>query len=274
MPEPSNSMASSGRTGSLPTTIAAACLILFQVVDLVQAQGRYNLSCGIKDSPFQSLAKLDNSSFLYLCIHFMPYQVKMGFPIKVDEYTVLEIPDSFDFVKDKLPGATIIHPQLGNTPFYGPGNWYNLKAKSIVQSVMHLVIQVQEGNLVGMRWVEGCHGCNVTTASDCRKGNSFSYVDYIQNSTVTKSSDACGINYCPDTDKKHHCNLKIYIGWEGTDFNGNYLVTTSQMLPNFAKQNGGDMFENQKILKFEGPVNSRANIDSGAQTNINTYNKA
>lgn len=247
-------------------------VILFELFQDVRGQSRHNFTCGISDQPFQSLAKLDNSSFLYFCLHFMPYNVKMGFPIKVDEYTVLEIPDSFDFVRDKVPEATIIHPQLGKTDYYGPGNWYNVKSTQLVQSVMHLVIQVSEGNLVGMRWVTGCHGCNITSQSDCKK-QSFTFIDYVQNKSVNPTTETCSIKYCENNDKKHYCNLKIFIGWEGTDFNGNYLVTTSQMLPNFAKQNGDDMFNNQKTLKFEKSVTSRANRDAKAQENIDKNNK-
>src|SRR3990167_2312583 len=254
------------------SSLTLGLLIVWQLLQETVAQPRHTFTCGIQDQPFQSLAKLDNSSFLYFCVHFMPYNVKMGFPIKVDEYTVLEIPDSYDFVKDKIPETTIIHPQLGNTGYYGPGNWYNVKSAKVVQPVMHLVIQVSEGNLVGMRWVDGCHGCNVTNPSECRK-QSFSFIDYLKNGSVTQNNEVCSMNYCADTDKKHYCNLKLFIGWEGTDFNGNYLVTTSQMLPNFAKQNGGDMFENQKILKYTKPVNTRSNLDQDADKKKKDNNK-
>lgn len=257
---------------SVWSSVTLGFLIVCQLLEETSAQARHNFTCGIQDQPFQSLAKLDNSSFLYFCVHFMPFGVKMGFPIKVDEYTVLEIPDSYDFVKDKAPETVIVHPQLGNTGYYGPANWYSVKSAKVVQPVMHLVIQVSEGNLVGMRWVDGCHGCNVSTPADCRK-QTFSFIDYFRNGSVSQTNQVCGMNYCADTDKKHYCNLKLYIGWEGTDFNGNYLVTTSQMLPNFAKQNGPDMFENQKILKFAKPVNSRSNLDQEAEKRINDNNK-
>jgi len=171
---------------------------------------KYGFSC--VDRPIPLLTKLES---IYLCIHFWPYNVKMGFPLLVDEYSVLEIPDSFDTFKNNVrpaPGSTgaasvEVYAQLDGHSSYSEQNIYYVRNQGIVQNAMHLIIQVKEGLLVGYRWDADCDGCNKT--ADCRTF-SGTYWNSNTGASTNKNYETCTVKEADYTgDNKPQLNLKV-----------------------------------------------------------------
>lgn len=50
------------------------------------------------------------------------------------------------------------------------------------------------------------------------------------------------------------------MGWEGTDFNNNHLVSSTMMLPHFYQQHGADMYNNQRMFKYDLPSYAKNKI--------------
>lgn len=179
-------------------------LVAVGIINTVLGQ-RNDFWCVGPNLPQVNIAKTD---LLYLCIHFMPYNVRLGFFVNVDEHTVLEIPDSYSFFKDMKPEQTQIHAQLDVFPYYSDANTYIIKSQQVVNNVMHLVITLNEGKLMGMRWENGCHGCNVTKPDFCKEYKT-SFADSATSKTKEVTYKQCMQPFCT-VGNNAECNLKVY----------------------------------------------------------------
>jgi hypothetical protein len=163
---------------------------------------QYTFFCGLDGKTATAYTKGDQT---YLCFHFMPYNVKMGFLIKVDEYTGLEIPDSFKTFENLAPEQLNIHAQLDVYPQYTPAATYLWKSAKLAVNVMHLVIKMKDGNLESIYWDNDCYGCNKT--EKCKQIKT-SYTDQ-KNSQVSLDYKSCAEPYCVLEADKKNCNLKV-----------------------------------------------------------------
>lgn len=176
--------------------------LLALLLAAVSAQ-RYDFRCGQDGKVFPLLTKGDA---LYLCIHWLPYEVKMGFVVKVDQHIMLEVPDSFDFVSTKLPEQTNLIAQLDANSYYSEAQVYSNKKETWVNNVMQLVIMVREGVFTGMRWDADCYGCNNT--NEC-KSVKTTFNDFNSQKSTERSYKTCTQNFCGDNSDRHTCNLKV-----------------------------------------------------------------
>lgn len=70
----------------------------------------YSFSCGKKNVPVSeqsSPTDLDSNELIkfdptYLCLHFLPYNIKIPFKVNVDNYSVLEVKNFWDLMQNKL----------------------------------------------------------------------------------------------------------------------------------------------------------------------------
>lgn len=175
-------------------------ILLALLVEFSKAQ--YVFTCGLDGKTPIAFTKGDTT---YLCFHFMPFKVKLGFLIHIDEYTGFEIPDSFTFFENKPPEQLNIHSQFDVYPQYSAGNTYLWKSAKLVMNVMHLVINLKDGNLVSMDWDNDCYGCNNTEKCKQIKGSYLAF----NNSNVATDYKSCTENYCVMAEDKKNCNLKV-----------------------------------------------------------------
>lgn len=171
--------------------------------EATNAQNVFN--CGLSGKTPIAYTKGDQT---YICFHFMPFKVKLGFLINIDEYTGLEIPDSFKFFENKPPEQLQIHSQLDAYSQYSPAAVYLWKSAKLVVNVMHLVVTLKDGNLVSLNWDNDCYGCNNTAT--CRQMKT-SYLSE-KNSTLNLDYKACASPYCVLEEDKKNCNLKVSTG--------------------------------------------------------------
>jgi hypothetical protein len=165
---------------------------------------KYDFNCGRVDKALSPYTKGD---LTYICFHFMPYKVKLGFVIKIDEYTGFEIPDSFKLFETKAHATTNVHAQVDVYGDYSPPAVYLVKESKLAANVMTLVIKLNEGKLAGMRWDNDCYGCNKT--DDCKK-LATSY-ENVENKTVAVDYNTC-TRVWPNLDtEKSKANLKVGV---------------------------------------------------------------
>lgn len=164
---------------------------------------KYNFNCGRENKEITAYTKGD---LVYICFHFMPYSVKIGFPIKIDEYTGLEVPDSFTLFETKTPAMTSIHSQLDVYQDYSEPSVYLVKSSKLVVNVMHLVIRLNEGKLQSFRWIRDCYGCNKT---DICKEMATSYENN-NNKTESIKYQTCAQSWPNIDTEKKKANLKVY----------------------------------------------------------------
>lgn len=180
--------------------LAVAGLALALLWETVYSQ--YDFKCGSKGKESVLYTKGD---LTYICFHFMPYKVRLGFPIKIDQYTGFEIPDSFTFFHEKPADRLQVHAQLDVYPQYSDAGGYLWKSADMVVSVMHLVIELKDGNLQNLYWDNACYGCNNT--DKCRTMKT----DFIDGANKQKTPEykTCAEGLCKlDLD---NCNLKVII---------------------------------------------------------------
>lgn len=179
-------------------------ILLTILVSAIKTETPYAFICGEKGETVERFAKTDK---MFLCLHFMPYKVRLGFNVTVDEYAVIEIPDSFSFFSPRSPEQTLVFGQLeGNLP-YSEGYPYLVKSSKLVQNVMHMVIEINEGKLVKIGWDNKCYGCGEESES-CQTIKS-SFVDYHSKKTKEVSNKVCTQRYCDTKGTTFECNLKV-----------------------------------------------------------------
>jgi hypothetical protein len=179
--------------------------LLAAILGTVYAQ-RYDFTCGQSNKTLKLLTKGDA---IYLCIHWLPYEVKMGFVVKVDQHSMLEVPDSYDFISTKLPEQTNLFAQLDTNSYYSAGQIYANKKEEWVNNVMQLIVTLKEGVFTGMRWDTDCYGCNNT--DEC-KSVKTTFIDFQSAKSTERSYKTCTQKYCGNTPDRHMCNLKVGIG--------------------------------------------------------------
>lgn len=179
---------------------ATMSLVFALLVEAYNAQ--YSFFCGLDGKTPVTYTKGDQT---YLCFHFMPYKVKLGFLVTIDEYTGLEIPDSFTFFETKAPEQLNIHAQLDVYTKYSPAATYLWKSAKLAMNVLHLTITLDKGSLSSINWDNDCYGCNKT--ENCKQIKT-SYVDE-KASTINLDYKACSVPYCVVNDEKKNCNLKV-----------------------------------------------------------------
>lgn len=175
--------------------------VIFSLM-LVGESSAYNFTCGRKGKEKKPLQKGDP---VFFCIHFMPYMVKLGFPLTVDEYTGLEVPGSFELFEEKSPEQTKIFGQFDIYEIYSPAAVYMVKSTKTVVNIMHLVIKLEEGNFAGYRWDNDCYGCNNT---DACKAFTTTYENH-SGKEETTSYSVCTRSYPVFGNEKKLANLKV-----------------------------------------------------------------
>lgn len=166
---------------------------------------KYDFNCGRENKAPTVFTKGDVS---YFCLHFMPYMVKIGFVVRIDEYSGVEVPDIFELFEKKAPEVTNVFGQLDTYPLYSPPSVYMMKSAKQLAPVMHLVINLDNGSLKGFRWENACYGCNKTDG--CKEFKTE--YENMQDKKESISYKACSMGYPQIADERKYANLKVDCG--------------------------------------------------------------
>lgn len=94
-------------------------------------------------------------------------------------------------------------------------------------ALLTAIVSVKAGQVQGITWDDGCFFC---PEAQCAAQNLYLQPDV---PTSVASSATCFASQEQCTLEERHCDLVIYLGWTGTDVDGNYLSSagTVPMIP-------------------------------------------
>ena len=176
------------------------------------------------DSSGASLCNLDERTFnkneeVPICIALMQNETryKSQFWVKVDEFALLELDNSFN--TDYYNKNTTVQIEAS----LNASKAINTATEELRVPFFTIIIELNQGEISSITWDDKCVGC---LSDECIDG-------------------FCGIpqNYCGTADSQTDCDLKIYLGWFGTDKNGNYLTSAGQRLSAFRSWSLNEAFE-------------------------------
>jgi hypothetical protein len=141
---------------------------------------------------------------------------KMPFFVEVDEFSLLEVDNSFN--KAPFKGNALVQVEAGAQV----SSEVRRTSAGNVVPFWTAIIDVRDGNVLSVKWDEGCNGCSGDACIDLFCG---------------VPTTECGVQK-GDTD----CDLKVYVGWFGTDADGNFLTSSSKSLSNFRSYSLSDAY--------------------------------
>eukprot|EP00461_Guttulinopsis_vulgaris_P002095 UN02096 len=181
---------------------------------------------------------------------------KMRFFLEVDRYSLLELEGSAGlpeidiglFEEDKpIDDASIAQMEAitFSAEFGGfatpPVNRTRVVTKDLdigvqatnrlrqIAAFYTLIIELDRGEVKSLKWESGCFTCKKDA---CWSGPEWEWCTIPYSDCKTVSATAI------DT-----CNIKIYVGWKGTDVDGNYLMSSQKSIKNFLQFDLNTPFE-------------------------------
>ncbi|OQS07012.1 hypothetical protein THRCLA_20230 [Thraustotheca clavata] len=91
------------------------------------------------------------------------------------------------------------------------------------------VITVVDGLIQGISWDDGCYLCNSTSCAS----NIYSAPKVPLVNSAFGSGNTCFHNQTACSSTENSCDLGIFVGWTGTDYNGNYLSSAGMRVSQF-----------------------------------------
>lgn len=182
-----------------------------------------------------------------LCVHFLPYQVKVGFQLEVDRFVSLSVRRIFEVMN---AGDTDLVLQLANSEKLSNQIPYIRKNGDRVYPVMNILINLDMGKIFNVTVEDITEAC-----PDSAIAESILNLNLLISST--SSVNNCKVPLCVAQDnEKGRCDFKIFISWAGTDKMGNSLISASERIINFRNYN------------IEGVFNSILDINNSLDPNV------
>ncbi|KAE8876936.1 hypothetical protein PF005_g26060 [Phytophthora fragariae] len=215
-------------------------------------------------SPSDPVPLVVKGTITYVCVNVNDEYRTLFTPI-ADKFTVLRISDSWN---DTRIGANPSSAFLTVSSLKYRTNYklYSSASTSRISPYMTAIISVKKGVVQGVSWDEGCYFCTAemcdynlyskpeetsagrlsgqgkTCYSAVESCSGYSTNAFDASVDVGDSSSA-GSN-STSTNTTAQCDLTIYVGWTGTDKNGDYLGSASLRMSQFSKYSIGSFFSN------------------------------
>lgn len=160
---------------------------------------------------------------------------KIQYWIETDKFSLLEVVGSYgqDFIDPGLtsnsttPRATANEVVL-KAEFAGFTTTAVHRAKvdsttatDVISPFWTVIIELDRGRVTGLTWDNSCSGCSKDECIHDDEG----------------AEQGCGLTRtaCNDNTNNVSCDLKIYVGWKGTDVSGNYMLSAQSAISNFRR---------------------------------------
>ena len=214
----------------------------------------FEFNCNLDSNPsadFKS-TKVQKGKETLLCIHFLPFYIKLAFKINVDEHTVVTGKSSYDIVSKKDVDIVV---QLTGSEQFSQQIPYFRKEDTKVFPIISILIHTDEGLITKIELEDlkdGCPDNNIVQE----------VLDLNLSFTSVNEIPLCYSELCQNNDDGP-CDIKVFVSWVGTDINGNTMISNSERILNFAKYNLPAMYES--ITKMDN------NTGDDAKDNFN-YN--
>ncbi|OWZ09069.1 hypothetical protein PHMEG_00018293 [Phytophthora megakarya] len=217
-------------------------------------------------SPSDTVPLVEKGVLTYVCINVNNEYRTLFTPI-ADKFTVLRISDSWN---DTRIGANPSSAFLTVSSLKYRTNYklYSSASTKRISPYMTAIISVKKGVVQGVSWDEGCYFCSAemcdynlyskpeesatgrlsgqgktcyTSVGSCSgysTNSSDASIDVGDSRDVDVGSNATSSS----TNTTSQCDITIYVGWTGTDRNGEYLGSASLRMSQFAKYSIGSFF--------------------------------
>ena len=205
-------------------------LILFQKIQTTE------FNCAV--TTFTSLEPLlTKEKKVKLCVHFLPFAVKVAFEIQVDNALTLTVRRGYEALKSFDNDFVV---QFENSEKFSNliPHYRKRDEKNIVFPVVSLVVNVDKGKISTIENEDLSHAClDTKEIPDFIKDSNYPFVD------TEGRVNACPLECKSGENESGKCDLKIFISWKGTDKNGKSLVSASQKFTNFKNYNLRGLFD-------------------------------
>ncbi|KAI9917988.1 hypothetical protein PsorP6_012400 [Peronosclerospora sorghi] len=215
-------------------------------------------------SPSEAVPSVVKGDTTYVCVNVNNKYRALFTPL-VDMFTVLRlvtviVPSWNDTRIGANPsGAFLTVSSLNYRTNY---KLYSSRLTGRISSYMTAIIFVKKGIVQGVSWDDGCYFCSAEmcdynlyskpeeTPAAQLGGQGKACFNLVEGYYITNSSDAGvnvgGINSAGTNDSSLNttaqCDITIYVGWTGTDKNGDYLGSSSLRTSQFFKYSTGSFF--------------------------------
>jgi hypothetical protein len=130
----------------------------------------------------------------------------------VDDFSLMQVEGSFgEWWLDDAVEDTFVRVEVGGKTSHWRRRGMGLGNNKKIVPFWTVIVELDQGQVRKLQWDDGCYGCDESSCID---------------------SHACGEHYLACTSEKD-CDLKIFMGWYGTDVSGNYLTSASKRLSRF-----------------------------------------
>ncbi|KAG6960909.1 hypothetical protein JG687_00007979 [Phytophthora cactorum] len=210
-------------------------------------------------SPSDPVPLVVKGAITYVCVNVNNEYRTLFTPV-ADKFTVLRISDCAN------PSSAFL--TVSSLKYRTSYKLYSSASTGRISPYMTAIISVKKGVVQGVSWDEGCYFCTVDmcaynlfskpeeTTSARLSGQGKTCYTSVDNCTgnSSNSSDAsinvgdsttAGSNATSSTtNTTAQCDITIYVGWTGTDKNGDYLGSASLRMSQFSKYSIGSFFSN------------------------------
>ncbi|KAG2517215.1 hypothetical protein BBO99_00007828 [Phytophthora kernoviae] len=181
-------------------------------------------------SPSDPVPLVVKGAITYVCVNVNDKYRTLFTPV-ADKFTVLRISDSWNDTRigANPSGAFLTVSSLKYRTNY---KLYSSATTHRISPYMTAIISVKKGVVQGVSWDEGCYFC---TAEMC---------DYNLYSKPVETAVGRLSGQGKTTNTTAQCDITVYVGWTGTDKNGDYLGSASLRMSQFSKYSIGSLFSN------------------------------
>ncbi|OQR80816.1 hypothetical protein ACHHYP_17180 [Achlya hypogyna] len=162
----------------------------------------------------------------YVCININD-KYRAVFTPTVDSYVQLRMYKSYDDLRIQNvsePAYLTLSSMTSRTPYK---LYTDLTGRAF--PTLTAIISVAKGVIQGISWDDGCYLCD---SKSCLP-NLYAAPRIALVNSAFGSGNTCYMNRtaCMSTDNA--CDIGIYVGWTGTDYNGNYLSSAGMRISQF-----------------------------------------
>jgi hypothetical protein len=195
-----------------------------------------------------------------LCIHFLPYYVKFSFRVGVDSFAAVSGKHLYDLFQDEVFDVDDIDIvlQISGSSEISQQIPYIRNMDKLTFPLISIMIHTDEGKITHIEVEDLKEACpeNNIVPEVLPMGLSI---------TSANKIPFCGQEFCEeDENESGLCDLKVFVTWEGTDKKGNLMVSSSNRLKQFARNNLKAMY---------GTVKHMSNNFTKETDNIYDYEK-
>jgi len=135
----------------------------------------------------------------------------------VDDFTLLEVENSFNtpWLDSPSNDPVYVRVEVGAKTSFWRTRSQGTGAAKLTVPFWTIVIEMTNGLVDRLTWDDSCPLC--------------------ESSDLCVSEKNCGVAHssCGNTVSDNNCNLQIYVGWFGTDVNGEYMTSSDKRLSRF-----------------------------------------